>query len=400
MVWWKGGKVSSSTSTCSTTFYILHAPTMPQGDSSSYNTRFGRLWRLSALGIAVLTLGLVSVYVILHSHHRLDLHFSTIAPSIDNLVSTASQSTQKPTISKLEVNQTSVLKVSFSDPSVPNTPLPAFTSDHTDYVLSALIERSSHSTQLFVTSFMLCHNTVVPPVRVFKHTFESINASAMSHWQRAVKRMNSTQYTKPMGIRVSNPGYWCRIHTVARIDGATASSSIMFEVQGRMLPSSMSNDFNANHRLDILRCPLPSNLVYNVNVHAGMYLRVDIVRSKVNTVLSFVIPWQTRIASYVNLHPLVTDYFPVSDALKASQTALMRLVQSSKRIDPWQHNLPSISPSSPKTIFLCTTAWQKAIDKDTLSHLLEFIEHHVAVGVDHIYLGVAFPWQSEDMWNA
>eukprot|EP01031_Cornospumella_fuschlensis_P026188 gene26188-31622_t len=336
---------------------------MPRNIPSPANARFGKLWGLSALGIVILALGAVSFYVILRTHHRLHSSFTSNPTS-------AAQGTDQITV------------------------LPAFTSDHREYVLSGLIERSPSSTQLIITTFLLCHNAAMP-MRGSKRTIESIHASHVSSWQKAALHMEKTRYSKPMGVRIPEAEYWCRIQTLARADGSVTSESVVYNIHGHFLPSAMTNDLNANHRLEILRCALPPEVVYHPNVHGGMYIKVDLVRgSRVLSVLSYVIPWKTRIASHINLKPLVNDYFPSSSSLSLtpSQSAVVKLLQTSRGIDPWQ-------PKVPKRVFLCTTVWHRSIDKVSLSHVLEFLEYHIAIGVDHIYLGVVFPLQSEEMHN-
>ena len=84
------------------------------------------------------------------------------------------------------------------DYALQRTKLPSFASDESEYILSSMIERSSSSANLYLTTFMICHHILAPSVdSLYVHKVHPIMREM---WRRTIVKFRNTQY-HPSGAR-------------------------------------------------------------------------------------------------------------------------------------------------------------------------------------------------------
>ena len=203
-----------------------------------------------------------------------------------------------------------------------------------------------------------------------------VHPDMVQKWQRTLSNYDRTRY-RQNGIRAideQQPALSCRITHLG----------FSYISEGLFIPNNLSPDSNANRRLDIFRCPLgekhsaeasrrfveENELVDDVNV--------EILRGNA-TIISFNVSWLSRGSGYM-LSPAGTGQ--VSSTL--DMWAGLRLSYYHGR---WRH----------RTIYLCVSGSSVLPSKESLPYYLEFVQHHVNMGVAHIFLGVAFAWDSPHM---
>lgn len=249
------------------------------------------------------------------------------------------------------------------------TNLPAFTINENDFILSSMIERSSNSWDLYLTTFMLCHSMLAED----DHNtvgVESVHPVMKDKWSRAMNNFKKTTYM-PSGVRNQkyNEEYYCSIKHFP--------SSTAYIVPGVFMPNRLTADRNSNRKLDILRCPMKnSKYSYYNYIDTNFSISVDILRGNGNnSMISFTIPWKTRKTGYLLSTPPSASKL---DAWKGYDKLLKRK-PTTKKLDKLHICLPSsnVYPS-----------------KNLLPVFLEFISHHLLVGASHIHLPVQFGWNS------
>ena len=144
--------------------------------------------------------------------------------------------------------------------------LPTFTEDVTEYVFGSIIERQANSYQLHITTFFLCHLFLdeSPDLRI--HPFTK------GIWARALNRFRLLEYS-PQGQRTTG-SFECRIR-----EAASVPLSLQYTVPGAFVPNNLSPDLNANHLLDVLRCPLRDpRAAYDRYGDTDEHLQVEILK--------------------------------------------------------------------------------------------------------------------------
>jgi hypothetical protein len=102
---------------------------------------------------------------------------------------------------------------------------------------------------------------------------------------------------------------------------------------------------------------------------------VEILRGSVS-LINFTVPWSTRRTGYLLSSP-----------------------SEASRLDPWK-NIESINNGSGHSLdnlHICVPGLDSAPNIKTLALLLEFIQHHLLLGVDHIFLTATYTWESPYM---
>lgn len=250
------------------------------------------------------------------------------------------------------------------DVEVPNTDinLPSFANDYSEYALGAVIERVSSSFDLFMTVFFLGHNIAQfssPDYNLIR------GATAVQIWKKGLAKFKSTLYF-PNGIRKTSSKIYCKIsHT---INGQS------YIVEGQFVPRPTTLNFIGDIPLDILRCKMQdSKTAYMDLARSSEIMYVEILRDSVS-ILRFEIPWHSRKAGYMLSEPPGHNISRF-DAWKGFNKNTPGL---------WTHDL----------IYLLTSGWNYEPTKTTLPSLLEFIQHHILQGVDHIFTTSVYTWQS------
>jgi hypothetical protein len=104
--------------------------------------------------------------------------------------------------------------------------LPAFTKDKSEMFLASMIEREADSWDLYVTTFLLCHEVLKPEYYFTEHRRIRDDPESLTTWSEAITAFNGTKYEYG-GIRTTPLRYTCRI--------TTSSSSAAYDVQGELL---------------------------------------------------------------------------------------------------------------------------------------------------------------------
>jgi hypothetical protein len=243
--------------------------------------------------------------------------------------------------------------------------LPNFAVDFSDYVLGAMIERTSDSFDLYATVFMLCHEIVLPKNGKSAESGETISPEVHDVWKRAINTFGETEYNE-MGVRKTPAPFFCNIsHT----EGAP-----YYIVEGSFVPNSLTTDSNSNKRLDILRCKMEDTESAYMNLAGSSEeMRVEILRGDVS-LLSFRIPWGSRKTGFMLDTPddqVVTIFDPWKGFNKSTPGV-------------WTHD----------RLHMCVPGWEDAPSKATLPIFYEWIQHHLLMGADHIFTAMTMSWKS------
>lgn len=255
--------------------------------------------------------------------------------------------------------------------------LPSFSSDGGDFFLSSIIERSSSSSELYLTTFLLCHHALEPPVAKLANYSKIVNVDPgmKDTWRRAFAKFQATRYYQSGAREQSLPDemYYCEIQH--------SRESKPYTVLGQFLPNRLTPDMSANRLLDVLRCPIRDpQSAYTDYASGNESVSVNILRGK-EYLMRFMIPWKSRRAGYL-----------------ASSS------KAASHLDSWKgHHLiidkknTTITPSAADKLHVCIPTIKQAAGRYELSMVLEHVSHHLLIGASHIYLPVPFPWNSPMM---
>jgi hypothetical protein len=101
--------------------------------------------------------------------------------------------------------------------------LPAFAKDKSEMFLSSMIEREADSWDLYVTTFLLCHQVLKPENFFAENRLIRDDPESLTSWSEAITAFNGTKYEYG-GIRITPARYTCRI--------TVSSSSAAYDVKG------------------------------------------------------------------------------------------------------------------------------------------------------------------------
>ena len=101
--------------------------------------------------------------------------------------------------------------------------LPALTKDKSEMFLASMIEREADSWDLYVTTFLLCHEVLKPGNHLVENRMIRDDRESLTTWSEAITAFNGTQY-ETGGIRITPERYTCRI--------TVSSSSAAYDVKG------------------------------------------------------------------------------------------------------------------------------------------------------------------------
>ena len=260
--------------------------------------------------------------------------------------------------------------------------LPALSQDGSELILSSVLERSTRSHNLYITSFFLAKSTLDPREHNEQLSVLGIAPNAVEKIHTLVNKQAKLTYN-PNGARTRDVSYFCKV----KLDHRSATTSVL--IPASFLPNRLTSDFQSNRKLDILRCPLERLLnsspfsstafqkEFITYPHNDKRLEVTLYREDM-LLTSFLIPWQTRRTGYL-----------FSSPTSASQLQVWKGLAGVTLPSP-----PAKSNNDPiDTIHLCVANSQKR----SLHHLVEFIEHHKLIGVQHVYYSTPFTWQSTSM---
>jgi hypothetical protein len=224
-----------------------------------------------------------------------------------------------------------------------NGPLPSFAEDYSEYVLGAVIERVPDSFDLFATVFLL------------RHTLLDSKTSAYF----------------PNGLRRTSEKIYCRVsHT---------KDSPYYDVEGKFVKSALSPEYEGDMHVEILRCKMEdTEKAYMSLAGSSEALGIELLRGR-DSLLQFRIPWRTRKTGYM---------------LSEQEQGKVH-----SRFNAWK-GFDKQSPGlwAPDRMHLCVAGgWDVLPIRRTLSSLLEFLQHHILLEIDHIFTAAIFEWSSQHM---
>ena len=263
-------------------------------------------------------------------------------------------STQLPLLSSAELySTTGVVK------------LPAFGSNISELFIGSIIERKFDSRDLYVTTFMLCHDEVLHEKNA---AFDPQHASK---WLKLQSSSQKVQYSQT-GARNNRNNFICKI---SNFHGGKT-----YSVKGHFVPNKLSVDSNANSKVDILRCPMRKSK-YSIDDLSGSIFEVsvEILLGKKSLVI-FRIPWKTRRVGYMMTAPKGMSQLNMWGNLAT------RTKEINETVGPSQND-----------VHLCVPGFESPMSKRSLAVYAEFLQHHINVGFQHIHVAAAYKWGETNM---
>lgn len=246
-------------------------------------------------------------------------------------------------------------------------------------VLSSLIERTSDSAQLHLTTFFLNAAMVTPQESRFNKA-ERIRPDSVGMWREVVKKLNAVAYLEN-GKRSPRVPYFCRVFN--------SQAAEEYKVPGEFVPNRQTTDPNTNRRVDILRCPLkfsedaPRELFAAGNSPHSLF--AEILRQD-TVVARFSVRWSQRRAGYLMSPLLVAGQEGGVTGGGVPGGGL------SSELRTWEPD------SASRQVHLCVVGLQQGqLSQGLLGQMTEFIEYHVQSGVGHMYFALHFSEQSAAM---
>ena len=248
-------------------------------------------------------------------------------------------------------NTFSICAVDFSDAPTPFVSLPSFSVHHEEYALGAIIERVSDSFDLYSTVFLLCHQLKLPSDKRRK------NSLLFPSWTTAVTNFEETEY-HPSGIRSKASKFTCRIRHTA--------GGPSYKVDGQFVPRGITSTYEGDLHLDILRCKMQdTENAYMQLAGSSEELDIEIFEDD-KSLIHFKIPWLSRTTANNRVEP----------ATNHNSTLIAWRGFNKSAPGVWNND----------KIHLCVPEWSDSPNKVTLPPLLEFLQHHLLIGVSHIYM--------------
>lgn len=246
--------------------------------------------------------------------------------------------------------------------------LPNFDVNFTDYVLGAMVERESDSFNLYLTTFFMCHWLLEPKEGASAEGAVKMSPEVVDVWKKAMTNFEQTYYTAA-GQRIQQPQLYCRIKN--------SELSESYTVPGMFVPNQLTPDTNSNRRLDVFRCEMKDtkNAYMKFARALNESVIVEILRGD-EPIIAFRVPWFTRTTGYMLSGP-------------GSIASVW---------DPW-HGFDPQTPGkwSHDDVYLCVPGLESPISKSSLPLYLEFVQHHLLIGVDHVFVTALFGWDSPNM---
>jgi hypothetical protein len=282
--------------------------------------------------------------------------------------------------------------------------------------MSAIIERQAGDVlmnQLHITVFALNRMLLSEGRSNWGPT--RVNKEAREQWHTAEKKTRRINYF-PNGTRDKFSNINCQI--------TNAVGEVPYITSGRFVPNALSLDDSFNQKIDIFRCDM-RDIVPNYAhlITSNQSVQVHLLRplrsGRVSSLLNFSIPWRTRRVGYMQQSAELTfqPSSPSSSGSKSADNSFIRERQASQALlttkesllftkwEPWEHYLDSLDasdhastvPSPQPQIYLCLSGKTTSPFVDSVALLLEFIQHHLLLGVQHLFLSVRYAWDSQNM---
>jgi hypothetical protein len=243
--------------------------------------------------------------------------------------------------------------------------------DFSDVILGSVIQRSFETTDLVLTTFMICHALLLPehthmgPIKVHNNVTEM--------WTRTILKFKETVYDSA-GARQSIPAIFCRI--------SNTKERKSYVVEGLFLPNRLTPDRSSNRRLDILQCNMQgSQSEYYSLARSGESVFVEILKGNIS-IVNFTVPWETRRTGFMLTLPAYASHFDAWRGIRSLPDDARKHKDDNKE---------------PHKLYICAPGLETPASALILPLYLEFVQHHLLLGVDHIFLSASFGWESEHM---
>ena len=217
------------------------------------------------------------------------------------------------------------------------------------------------------------------------------NVEYSSRWRKAIATTNKDPAEYLIEKELSQRAYYtCHFtrHTAdfnSRLHLPDASK-YEYEVEGVFIPSETTLDPNVNDAVQILRCPIPAkyvnevaeDLTVSIYMKRNLFMETTGYSAKEETrLITYRLPWYSRSIGLV-------EYQPYSNFL-----------------DPWKGKKDDANEDyallNMDFMHLCVPGLRSKFTCPRADTLMEFLEYHFQQGVEHIYLGVHYSWDSDDM---
>jgi hypothetical protein len=191
--------------------------------------------------------------------------------------------------------------------------------------------------------------------------------------QAALSTLGKVKYLKD-GRRSNNVKYFCVIKNF--------ETSESYIVRGEFVPNRLTSDMNANSRIEILRCKMENgreaqSTFIKSRSSSNAKLFVKILRGK-TSLISFNVPWSTRMNGKTVIGPKSSSKFDAWKGLNESSDLTIPIVPADK-------------------LYLSIPGLDFPVSRRSIAIYLEFVQHHLLLGVQHIFLTTAFGWKSKTM---
>lgn len=221
--------------------------------------------------------------------------------------------------------------------------LPSLAADNSEFALGAIIERVPDSFDLFATIFLLRHKMLNSKTTVYSQN----------------------------GHRIRSEKIYCKMsHTE---DGP------YYTAEGEFVTSDLAPEYEGDVHLEILRCKMEdTERAYMSLARSSEELHIELFRGRF-PLLQFRIPWRIRRTGYM-----------LSEQDEGT---------ANSRFDAWKgfdNEFPGLW--APDRMHLCVAGgWDVFPTRRTLPSLLEFLQHHILLKIDHIFTAASFKWSSPQM---
>jgi hypothetical protein len=246
-----------------------------------------------------------------------------------------------------------------ADTAIPSVSLPSFSRNNEEYAVGAIIERVSDSFDLYATVFLLGHQLKLPLDDRLKNSLPSPS------WPSALSSLGR-------GERSGASNFTCRIR---HKDGGS-----YYTVEGEFVPKGITSNSEGELHLDILRCKMQdTERAYMELAGSSEELEIEIFEDT-SPLIRFMVPWVSRTTA--------NGRFGNAANFDSTLSAWKGFNRSAPGV--WSND----------RLHLCVPEWGDSPNKVTLPPLLEFLQHHLLLGVDHIFMSFR-PEENEDffLWN-
>lgn len=290
--------------------------------------------------------------------------------------------------------------------------LPSFTEDRREIILAAIIERSSTSPHLSMTVFVLNRNILIRDCKGSCPSRLNEKAEAMWSGLRTAPEYDYSYGGKRLGFDI-----YCKI---SNSEGLTP-----YVVPATFVANNHSSELSANGRIDIFRCPMKNTLhAFDSLVQSDKSVYVSLLQMRKGrgilnggitmvSLLNFTVPWSLRRVGYMlnEFHPEASTSpdkdipTPLTLSLFDGWTGYISQDDHlSAKLSRSAHNVSSTGDAaylcvtlSVDSLFAPMAGAAAAPSVGNVAQLLEFIVHHLMLGIRHIFLAVRYAPGSANM---